>query len=39
MLHSLIIEVKNSFVNKVKMRKCLMETNVIYSFDLVIDHI
>jgi len=31
MLHSLIIEVKVSSVNKAEMIKCLMYTNVIYS--------
>ncbi len=31
MLHSLIIVVKVSSVNKAEMRKCLMYTNVIYS--------
>ena len=31
MLHSLIIQVKFSSVNKAEMRKCLMYTNVIYS--------
>jgi len=31
MLHSLIIQVKISSVNKAEMRKYLMYTNVIYS--------
>jgi len=31
MLHSLIIKVKVSSVNKAEMRKCLMYANVIYS--------
>ena len=31
MLHSLIIQIKVSSVNKAEMRKCLMYTNVIYS--------
>ena len=31
MLHSLIIQVKVSSVNKAEIRKCLINTNVIYS--------
>jgi len=31
MLHSLIIQVKVSSVNKAEIRKCLMYKNVIYS--------
>jgi len=31
MLHSLIIKVKVSSVNKAEIRKCLMYKNVIYS--------
>jgi len=37
MLHSLIIQVKFSSVNKAGIRKCLINTNVIYS-GLLIDH-
>jgi len=32
MLHSLIIKVNAPSVNKAEMRKCLMHTNVIYSW-------
>ena len=39
MLHSLIIQVKFSSVNKAELTKCLMYTNVILLVGLPIDHI
>ena len=39
MLHLLIIKVKVSSVNKAEIRKCLIRTNVILRFGLLIDHI